>query len=140
MSVAIPVDRPPPVSGWRLREATLDETDRKFAIGIHLSPLAGLVFGPLVVTPVVLWLLRRDKSAYVDDHGGEMVNGLLSFTLYNILLAISVVGLVALPVLYVLSIINVVRGAVAAGRGEYFRYPMTIRFLKGSLPRGSDRT
>jgi uncharacterized Tic20 family protein len=129
MSVAVPADHAVSRRGWRLREPALDATDRKFAIAIHLTPLAGVLFAALFVTPVVLWLVRRDASAYVDDHGREMVNGLLSFALYHVLLAITVIGLVALPVLYVLCIINVVRGAVAASRGEYFRYPMTIRVL-----------
>lgn len=129
MTVAIPATPDVLPRGWRLREPALKATDRKFAIAIHLSPLAGVFFAAFFVAPVVLWLLRRDKSAFVDDHGREMVNGLLSFALYNLAAVITVIGLVALPVLYVLGIINVVRGAVAAGRGEYFRYPMTIRFL-----------
>ncbi len=130
MTVVIPADQALPQRAWRLREPTLDATDRKFAIAIHLSPLAGVFFAALFVTPVVLWLVRRDKSAYVDDHGREMVNVLLSFALYTLVLTITIVGLLALPVLYVIGVINVVRGAVAASRGEYFRYPMTIRFLR----------
>jgi uncharacterized Tic20 family protein len=130
MTVAIPVDQALPQRTWRLREPTLDATDQKFAIAIHLSPLAGVFFAAFFVTPVVLWLLRRDKSAYVDDHGREMVNVLLSFALYTVALTITIVGLLALPVLYVIGIVSIVRGAVAASRGEYFRYPMTIRFLR----------
>jgi uncharacterized protein len=129
MPVAIPATPDVRPRAWRLREPALEATDRKFAIAIHLSPLTGVFFPAFFVAPVVLWLLRRDKSAFVDDHGREMVNGLLSFALYNVVAMITVIGLVALPVLYVLGVINVVRGAVAAGRGEYFRYPMTIRFF-----------
>ena len=129
MTVAIPATPDVLPRVCRLRESALEATDRKFAIAIHLSPLAGFAFPPAVITPLVLWLLRRDKSAFVNDHGREMVNGLLSFALYNVVAMITFIGFVALPVLYVLGIINVVRGAVAAGRGEYFRYPMTIRFL-----------
>ena len=129
MSVAINATPEVQPAAWRLRERTVGDTDRNFGMAIHLSPLAGFMFGPAVIAPLVLWLVRRDKSAFVDDHGREMVNGLISFTLYHVVAAITVIGLVALPVLYVLSIINVIRAAVAAGRGEYFRYPMTIRFL-----------
>jgi uncharacterized Tic20 family protein len=49
--------------------------------------------------------------------------------LYHFVAAITVIGLLGLPVLYILAVVNVVRGAISARRGEYFRYPMTIRFL-----------
>ena len=77
----------------------------------------------------VLWLVRRDKSRFVDDHGRETINAILSFVIYHVVAIITVVGLVALPVLYIIALINVVRGAIAAGRGEFFRYPMTIRMI-----------
>ena len=80
-------------------------------------------------TPMVLWAVRKDESAFNDDHGREMTNALISFLIYNLVGFITVIGIIALPVLYVLAIVNMIRGAVAAGRGEYFRYPMTIRFL-----------
>lgn len=113
----------------RLRQDDLTDTDRNVAVAMHLSPLAGLVFGPFVLVPLVLWLVRRDDSAFNDDHGREMVNALLSFFLYNFIAVITLIGVIMLPVLYIVGIVNLVRGAVAAGRGEYFRYPMTIRFL-----------
>ena len=112
-----------------LRSGVLTDSDRNYGIAMHLSPLAGFVFGPAILAPLVLWLVRKDESAFVDDHGREMVNVILSFVLYHFLAVITVIGIIALPVLYIVGIVNVIRGAVAAGRGEYFRYPMTLRFL-----------
>jgi len=110
----------------RLREAGLDETDRNFALAIHLTPLACVIFGPLIFTPLVLWLIRKDKSAFVDDHGRELVNFGISYFIYMLLLFWTVV----IPmVLGIVAIVNLIRGAMAASRGEYFRYPLTIRFL-----------
>ena len=107
----------------------LSDTDRNFGLAIHLSPLVSFVFAPALLVPLVLWLIRRDESFFVDDHGREMLNALLSFVVYHIVAIITIIGIVALPVLYIVGVVNLVRGAVAAGRGELFRYPMTIRFL-----------
>lgn len=107
----------------------MNDTDRHFGVGIHLSPLVALVFGPLILAPLVLWLIRKDQSLFVDDHGREMINALISFVIYNVVAVVTVIGVIALPVLYVVGAVNLVRGAVAAGRGDLFRYPMTIRFL-----------
>ena len=120
---------PGPAPKGRLRQRHLTDSDRNYSIAIHLSPLAGFAFFPFIFIPIVLWAVRKDQSAFNDDHGREMTNVLLSFCLYNVAAIITVIGLIALPVLYVIGIINLIRGAMAAGRGEYFRYPMTVRFI-----------
>ena len=107
----------------------ISDVDRHFGVGIHLSPLAAFVFGPLILAPLVLWLIRRDKSLFVDDHGREMINALISFAIYHVVAFVTVIGIVALPVLWVAGLVSLVRGAVAASRGKFFRYPMTIRFI-----------
>lgn len=120
---------PTPASQGRLRQRHLTDSDRNYSIAMHLAPLAGFAFFPFIFTPIVLWVVRKDQSAFNDDHGREMTNALISFFLYHLAAIITVIGIVALPVLYVIGIINLIRGAVAAGRGEYFRYPMTVRFI-----------
>ena len=120
---------PDPAPQGRLRQRHLTDSDRNYSIAIHLAPLAGFAFFPFIFTPMVLWAVRKDQSAFNDDHGREMTNALLSFLLYHLVAIITVIGIVALPVLYVIGIINLIRGAMAAGRGEYFRYPMTVRFI-----------
>jgi uncharacterized Tic20 family protein len=113
----------------RLRDEATGESDRNYAVAIHLTPLLGMVFGPLVLTPLVLWLIRKDESVFVDDHGREVINFGISFVLLHLILAVTVVGVVLWPVLWIVGIINLIRGAVAAGSSEYFRYPLTIRFI-----------
>ena len=115
----------------RVRQADLPEGDRTYTIFIHISPmLASLLLGPLAfLAPLVMWLVRKERSVFVDEHGREAVNFCLSFLVYHVVLAITIVGIVLMPVLWLVMIINQIRAAVAAGRSEYFRYPMTIRFL-----------
>ena len=120
---------PVPAPRGRLRQRHLTDSDRNYSIAIHLAPLAGFAFFPFIFIPIVLWAVRKDQSAFNDDHGREMTNALLSFLLYHVVAVITVIGIIALPVLYVIGIINLIRGAMAAGRGEYFRYPMTVRFI-----------
>ena len=135
MSIAVPAGAPPipaepaQAAKARLYQRGLTDSDRNFAIAMHLSPLAAFIFWPAFFAPIVLWAVRKNESAFNDDHGREMTNALISFFLYHVAAIITVIGVIALPVLYVIAIVNMIRGAVAAGRGEYFRYPMTIRFI-----------
>ena len=141
MSVGTPAvetyheDPPQPASArpsGRLKHLGLTESDRNYAIAMHLSPLVLTLLGawPLSMVPsLVLWLVRKNNSVYDDDHGREVINFMLSYVLWHIVLLITVIGIVLWPVLWIVAIVNNIRGAIAAGNGEYFRYPMTIRFL-----------
>jgi uncharacterized Tic20 family protein len=117
-----------PASGGRLRDGAISGSDRSWAIWIHVSPFAALFFQMLIVAPLVLWLMRRDKSAFVDDHGREMVNVLITM----LIISASSIFLFTIPFVIawvIVTMINQIRAAVAASNGEYFRYPMTFRFL-----------
>ena len=113
----------------RLRDHTVGSNDCNYGIFMHLSPLAAFIFAPFILAPLLMWQLRKNQSAFVDDHGREAVNAVLSYVVYNIALIISIVGIIALPVLFIIAIVSIIRAAVAASRGEYFRYPMTLRFI-----------
>ena len=137
MSIAMPVVeqrpdaplRPPAAAtGGRLREEGLSDTDRNFAIAMHLGPLASPAFPPLVFLPLVLWLIRKDKSAFVDDHGREVVNMLISMLVFSIL-TVLVIPIPFVILWVIVMVVNLIRGAVAASNGQYFRYPMILRFI-----------
>ena len=116
----------------RIREEGLPDAERHYAVAIHLTTFAFLIFQPAVIIPLVLWLVKKDESRFNDDHGREVVNVLITGAIFTFVagaLFIAVVPIIALLVWYVAIGINLVRGAMAAGRGEYFRYPMTLRIL-----------
>ena len=120
------------VASGRLRQEGVSETERNFSICMHLSPLVLTILGlwPLsMLAPLILWLARRKSSSFNDDHGREVMNFVLSFALWHFVTALTVVGLILWPVLWVVAIVGNIRGAIAAGNNEFFRYPMTVRFL-----------
>jgi len=119
-------------AGGRLRDDAVGDGDRNICVFVHLSLLLGAaVLGPLTfLIPLVLWLTRKDESGFVDDHGREVLNFCISFALLTFLLPITIIGIAFVPVLWIVGLVNVIRGAMAAHGGEYFRYPLTIRFLR----------
>ena len=83
-----------------------------------------------------MYLLFGPKGSFLQAHGKESLNGQISYTLYGLvllLLALTVVGLVlALPLalgLLALALWNMVMGALAAGRGEFYRYALILRLV-----------
>ena len=84
---------------------------------------------------------KKEDGPFAADHLKEAVNFQITLILYSILLPIVItifgvltlgIGLVLLipaAILpYALGVIGVILASIAANRGEYYRYPMTIRF------------
>ena len=114
-------------------DASPDE--RTYATLIHLSLLAHSVFSVLAfVLTLVLWLVKKDESAYINDHGREAVNFQISLAIYTLIFTVLAFLLIGIPFLIaipIFAVIVMILAAMAANRGELYRYPMTIRFLNG---------
>ncbi len=106
------------------------DEERTWAILAHVLPLLSLGFVP----PLVLWLVFRGRGPFLEHHAKESLNfqlaSLLALVVSGVLLVVTF-GL-ASPVLFGLLVVWVVLGvlaAVAASRWEWYRYPLTIRFI-----------
>jgi uncharacterized protein len=97
--------------------------DQQMAMFCHLGGTLGGV-----VLPLVLWLTQKDKSEFIDDQGREAVNFQITMMIGHVLgiCTFGILNLILLPI----NIIFCVLAGMAAGRGERYRYPMSIRFIK----------
>ncbi|MEM9656453.1 MAG: DUF4870 domain-containing protein, partial [Actinomycetota bacterium] len=101
--------------------------DRTMALLCHVLGLFTGFIGPLIV-----WLIKKDQSRFVDHHGRQALNFQISmFILWMItfVLIFVLIGLLLIPVLLVWGIVMPIIAAVAANKGEEYRYPLTIPFL-----------
>ncbi len=88
-----------------------------------------------VVGPLIVWLVKKDESPYLDDQGKEAIN--FNLTLLFAYLGVSVLScltfgigsLLFVPV-FIVGVIFGILGAVACSRGEAYRYPIAIRLVK----------
>ncbi len=104
---------------------------RNWATLSHLSGFVAFVGIPSVLGPLVMWLLRRDQP-YAEYHAKEALNFNISFLIYGVIAAISIlvlVGILLLPAVAITWFVLSIKGALRASAGEYYRYPMTMRFV-----------
>ncbi|CAH2717486.1 hypothetical protein BACCIP111895_04700 [Neobacillus rhizosphaerae] len=102
--------------------------ERLLAAGIYVLSL----FFP-VVAPLIIWLLKKDESAFIDYHGKEYFNLLISYTVYFIIsgiLYIILIGFVAMAVLVVMLFVFTIIAAVKAYEGNEYRFPLIFRLIK----------
>ncbi len=115
----------------RFVDAEADSGERTYTVFLHLSLLLAHLLIP-VIPALIMWLIRKADSPFIDDHGKEAMNFQISLVIYFFASAVLVgcgVGVVLLPAVYVLGIVGMIMGAMAAHRGEYFRYPVTMRMI-----------
>ena len=111
---------------------TITSEVRNWATLSHLSGFVVFLGIPPVLGPLAMWLLRRDVP-YAEYHAKEALNFNISFMIWSFIAALSIlalVGFVLLPAVMIAWLILTVRGALRASAGEYYRYPMTLRFVR----------
>lgn len=119
----------------------LTKDDKLFGMLCHLSSLAGFII-PMgnILGPLIVWLLKKDSSAFVNDQGKEALNFQISLLVYGIagsiicaILMLVIIGFVLIILLGVglglLWLISTIIASVRANEGQTYRYPLTIRFI-----------
>ncbi len=111
-----------------------DKNDNSLGILCHLLAFATFIvpFAGSIIGPLVLWLVKRGDSPYIDEIGKEVLNFNISWFIYSAIAGISMIvliGFVLLPLIWLAWLILVIVGAIKASEGKFFRYPLTIRFI-----------
>ena len=83
--------------------------------------------------PLIIWLIKKDESSFVDDHGKEALNFQITVLIAMIvsgLLTFICIGFVLMLIVWIVDMIFCIIAAVKASHGEAYRYPLTLRFVK----------
>lgn len=125
----LPPSSPPTDSG----PAPKSNDEKTLGLVCHLLSLTTFVvpFGN-IIGPLILWLLKKAESPYLDAHGKEVLNFNISWAIYMIIAGLSVfvlIGFLLLPVVFLAWVIFVIIGSIKASEGKLYRYPLTIRFI-----------
>lgn len=102
--------------------------EQGWGVGIHLG---GLVVSWLA--PLVIWLVCRERSQALDQHGKEALNFQITlFIAYVVggILSIVLVGFLIIFAAWICALIFGIMGAIAAYNRQPYRYPLSIRLIK----------
>ncbi|WP_138756147.1 DUF4870 domain-containing protein [Paenibacillus sinopodophylli] len=112
----------------------LQKEEKTYGMLAHLLAFSGIII-PLgnIIGPLVIWLLKKDQSSYVDMQGKESLNFQISNMIYSIvsgLLIFVIIGFVTTPLLFIFWLVFTIIASIRASEGNGYRYPLTIRFFK----------
>jgi uncharacterized Tic20 family protein len=118
------------------------QQERTLAMLCHIGALIGSFMPPAnIIVPVVIWLLKKDQSAFVNEHGKESINFQINLSVWAIIICVVgflliflVIGIFLLPValgaLFIAGLILCIVAGIKAYEGNYYRYPFIIRLVK----------
>ena len=128
----------PPVSPPPIAEPTgdLSKDAKMWAMFCHLAALAmytGIPFA-WVLGPWIIWFIKKDDFAFVDDQGKESLNFQISVSIYMLcclpLLCLAGIGAFLIAGIAIADLVFIIVGAINASNGKAYRYPLCIRLIK----------
>lgn len=93
-----------------------------------LSHILTIILG--FIAPLVIYLIKKDESAFIAEHAKESLNFQITLTLLCIILAITIIGLLLVWPLLIVALVFIIIATVRASEGKRYRYPINIRFIK----------
>ena len=110
------------------------QEEKQMGMFLHLSQLINIVLPPAgVVVPIVIWQIKKDEMPALDAHGKMAVNWIISSFIYmivSVVLMLVLVGFLTAVAVAIMSVVFPIIAGVKANNGEFFDYPLTIKFLK----------
>lgn len=106
---------------------------RNWGMACHLSALIGFLI-PLgsVIAPLVVWMLKRDESEFINFHGKEALNFqitvLIAF-LVSALLALVLIGFLLMAVVGIGALVLTIIAAIKTSEGQHYKYPFALRLI-----------
>ncbi len=118
---------PPPQQPYAPQPMTQND-ERLWAMLAHLGII---LFGFL--PPLIIWLIFRERSAFMDDQGKEALNFSIMTTIAYIvgsILTVVFIGYLIIFAVGILVLVLCIMAGVAAYRGDRYRYPFNWRIVK----------
>ncbi|MBF4599726.1 DUF4870 domain-containing protein [Frigoribacterium sp. VKM Ac-1396] len=104
------------------------EDEKLWATLIHLG---GILF--VFVPALVGYLVLKDRGPFIREHTRTALNFQITMAIgyvVSAILTVIVIGGLLGAIIYVLIIVFSIIAAVAANKGQWYKYPLTIEFVK----------
>ena len=98
-----------------------------------LIHLLGILTG--FIGPLILWLVKKDESRYIDHHGKEAVNFMITTFIVSIPLLFFVfitfgLGFIIYFPWIIMILVFDILACIEANKGSWHRIPLTIRLIR----------
>ncbi|WP_222937520.1 DUF4870 domain-containing protein [Spartinivicinus ruber] len=112
----------------------MSNEEKQWGMFCHVAVFVGYVF-PLgnILGPLIIWLMKKDEFDFVDNQGKEAINFQITMLIASVVILILcwvLIGFLLLPIFFIFNLIIPIIAIVKSSKGEAYRYPLCIRFIK----------
>jgi hypothetical protein len=97
---------------------------RNMGMLCHLLAIFTSFIGPLII-----WLIKKEEHAFVNDQGKEALNFEITVLIAAIAIGLVTCG-VGAPIVGLVGVIFNIIATIESSKGHWYRYPLAIRLLK----------
>lgn len=133
----------------------LGMSENIYCMLLHLSVLAVFFhWSLLIIAPLLLWIINREQSDVINQQGKNVLNWAVSFLLYTLIIGLLyyliiggftnfigisslwvlsqavIVSTIPVIALIVVLIVVAISGSTKAYKGEVWKAPLAIQFIK----------
>ncbi len=118
---------PPPGSPYQAPTPMNPSDEKLWATLIHIG---GILFGFL--PSLIGYLVLKDRGPFIRAHTATALNFQITLLIAYVvgwILTLVLVGFLVLLAAYIVTIVFGIMAALAANKGEYYTYPLSIKFV-----------
>jgi hypothetical protein len=100
---------------------------KTMALLCHLLAIFGFL------APLIIWLVKKDQSPFVNQEGKESLNFQLTLLIAYVVGGVTaclIIGFFILAAASIADIVFCILAATTVNKGQPYRYPVCIRFIK----------
>lgn len=119
---------PPPQNPGYAPATEMSPADQR--LWATLTHVGGILFSWLA--PLITYLVLKDRGPFVRAHTATALNFQLTLLIayvVGVITALLLVGYLIMLAAWVASIVFGIMAAIAANKGEFYTYPMAIKFV-----------
>ena len=117
----------PPANPYSAPSQLSPADEKLWATLIHIG---GILFGFLPA--LIGFIVLKDRGPFIRAHAATALNFQITLAIAYVvgsILTVILVGVFILAAAWILSIVFSIMAAIAANKGEWYSYPLTIKFI-----------
>ncbi|WP_120337069.1 DUF4870 domain-containing protein [Cryobacterium soli] len=118
---------PPPAAPYQAQSQLSPADEKLWATLIHIG---GILFSFLPA--LIGYIVLKDRGPFIRAHTATALNFQITLAIAGFvggILTVIGIGFLILAAVWILNIVFSIMAAIAANKGEWYTYPLTIKFL-----------